>query len=207
MPRRKSIEIAKAQQNTQSIFNQLRWGESYTSLLLGIIVVIVGVLLTVSFIRNRSVQERITQQVSSDKTENVEKTKPTANTVDASMYTVVQGDTLWSIAEKSYKTGYAWRDIASANKIEDPTLLEEGTKLTIPKVDPQIIATEIQESLPAPPQKITVDTYTIAKDDTLWDIAVRAYGDGFRWTEIAQANNLVNPDLIFSGNTLTLPRS
>ncbi|PIZ97158.1 MAG: lectin, partial [Candidatus Levybacteria bacterium CG_4_10_14_0_2_um_filter_35_8] len=38
------------------------------------------------------------------------------------------------------------------------------------------------------------------------NIAVRAYGDGYRWVDIARANGLENPDLIFSGNVLKIPR-
>jgi nucleoid-associated protein YgaU len=40
----------------------------------------------------------------------------------------------------------------------------------------------------------------------LWTIAVRAYGDGYKWTEIAKANKLVNPNLIHPGNVFVLPR-
>lgn len=37
-------------------------------------------------------------------------------------------------------------------------------------------------------------------------IAVRAYGDGYRWPEIAQANDLEDPDIIHVGDSLTIPR-
>ena len=50
------------------------------------------------------------------------------------------------------------------------------------------------------------DKYTVQKGDTLWDISVRAYGDGYRWVEIAEANALTNPDLIHSGNEFVIPR-
>jgi nucleoid-associated protein YgaU len=54
--------------------------------------------------------------------------------------------------------------------------------------------------------KISGNTYTVVRGDNLWNIAVRAYGDGFRWVEIAKANKLVNPHLIHAGNKFTLPR-
>lgn len=47
--------------------------------------------------------------------------------------------------------------------------------------------------------------YTVEKGDTLWDIAGKLYGDNFKWTEIAKANNLVNPDLIHPGNVFIIP--
>jgi nucleoid-associated protein YgaU len=49
-------------------------------------------------------------------------------------------------------------------------------------------------------------SYTAQAGDTLWDIAVRAYGNGEKWTEIAKANNLTNPQIIHRGNSFTLPR-
>jgi len=52
------------------------------------------------------------------------------------------------------------------------------------------------------PEKI----YTVVAGDSLWNIAVREYGDGYAWTKIATANNLINPDLIHAGNVLRLPR-
>jgi len=48
--------------------------------------------------------------------------------------------------------------------------------------------------------------YTVARGDNLWNISVRAYGNGFAWGEIAQANNLSNPSIIHAGNVLNLPR-
>lgn len=47
--------------------------------------------------------------------------------------------------------------------------------------------------------------YTVVQGDSLWNIAVAKYNDGYRWTEIARLNNLDNPDLIHPGNVLQLP--
>lgn len=44
-------------------------------------------------------------------------------------YTVKKGDTLWDLGQKY---GVAWQDIAAANGITEPRLLQIGTKLTIP---------------------------------------------------------------------------
>jgi nucleoid-associated protein YgaU len=55
-------------------------------------------------------------------------------------------------------------------------------------------------------QQITGDSYTVVHGDNLWDIAVRAYGDGFQWVKIAEANNLANPSLIHAGNHFVIPR-
>jgi len=55
-------------------------------------------------------------------------------------------------------------------------------------------------------ESIDGDKYTVQKGDTLWEISVRAYGDGYKWVEIAEANDLANPDLIHRGNEFVLPR-
>jgi nucleoid-associated protein YgaU len=48
-------------------------------------------------------------------------------------------------------------------------------------------------------------TYTVKAGDDLWDVAVAVYKDGYRWSEIAKANNLTNPNVIHSGNVLNIP--
>lgn len=121
-------------------------------------------------------------------------------------HTVVEGETLWSIAEDSFGSGYNWVDIKKANKLENETL-EVGQKLVIPE-DISLKEPTVSEDFKVETSTTSIenDTYTVVKGDTLWDIAVRAYGDGYKWTEIAEANNLKNPDIIHSGNILVLPR-
>jgi len=50
-----------------------------------------------------------------------------------------------------------------------------------------------------------VKTHTVAKGEHLWQIAVDFYQDGYKWTEIAKANELVNPDVLTEGQVLVLP--
>lgn len=118
-------------------------------------------------------------------------------------YVVKNGDSLWSIALANYNDGYKWTEIAKANKLANPDQIDSGTKLTLPVISVQ--TTIAQEAL-VTENKITNSSYVVVEDDNLWTIAVRAYGDGFKWTEIARTNNIPNPDLIYPGNTLTLPR-
>ena len=46
--------------------------------------------------------------------------------------TVHQGDSLWSFSAKEYGLCSSWREIATANGIENPRLLDTGTMLRIP---------------------------------------------------------------------------
>jgi nucleoid-associated protein YgaU len=50
-----------------------------------------------------------------------------------------------------------------------------------------------------------VRTYTVIPGDTLWGIATMYYGDGSRYPEIAAANGIENPNLIFPGQTFIIP--
>ena len=109
--------------------------------------------------------------------------------ISTKVHTVVKGDNLWNIAVTYYGDGFKWVEIATENKLDNASIIEVGQELTIPNVD-----------------SITTATYEVVKGDNLWDIAVRAYGDGYKWVEIANANNMLNPSIIHSGNILVLPR-
>jgi nucleoid-associated protein YgaU len=149
-------------------------------------------------------------------------------------YTVQAGDDLWKIAEKAYNDGYQWQAIAKANNITNPNMVVAGMKLQLPesdtiaqvsqaptptvtvKVTPTVVAKATITQAPVlggnqtptgpPAQAIVGSTYTVKHGDSLWDIAVRAYGNGYRWVDIARANNLQNPNIIHTGNVFTLPR-
>lgn len=122
------------------------------------------------------------------------------------VHTVAAGESLWSISEDVYGSGYNWTDIMSANNLESESL-EVGQEITLPDVPAkQPTATKEVITISSSTQAITEDSYTVAYGDSLWDIAVRAYGDGYKWVEIAQANKLDNPNIIHPGNVLTLSR-
>jgi len=219
--------------NSQSF----RIGNSYVNLAVGIIVVIAVAALVVGLIRNGKIQ---TPGENQEETQNMQEATLPAK------HTVAQGEDLWKISEKYYKTGYNWVDIAKENNLSDPNAIETGMELTIPDVAirnqgteevaqaipspvatqaapatqgpqateaPKATVTSAMEQKPAESQAPTQDvgaisgnSYTVVKGDDLWDIAVRAYGDGYKWVEIARANKLVNPDVIHPGNVFTLPR-
>jgi len=136
-------------------------------------------------------------------------------------YEVAEGDTLWSISEKVYGTGFNWQMIADSNNITDPNNIEKGTKLKIPSLTPTASAEEPSEAMeesaepteaPAEGEKMdeektsSATEYTVVAGDSLWKIAVAQYNDGYKWVEIARANKLSNPDLIHPGNKFVLPR-
>jgi nucleoid-associated protein YgaU len=194
----KAGKVATHSAKRDGFLSQIKWGESYTSLFLGAVVVVVALVLVFSFIKSRNNLNR-GQTGSTSTVANEQATQKMPKT-----YTVKSGDYLWSIAEKIYGSGYNWVDLANANNLENPGIIYAGTKLVVPNVAPKTLTAQNNPVEVANP--ITGSTYTVEKGDYLWSIAIRAYGDGYQWVKIAKANNLTNPDLIFSGNVLQLPR-
>ena len=174
--------------------------ESYISMGLGLLVVIVAGLLLFNFLRaNRGKAIQTTQNQSiNQETQG----KPVLSL--PSNYKVDQGDSLWTIAEKYYHSGYNWVTIASANKLENPNIVVVGQVLSIPNAE---VISPIQKNTSTMPlEKIEGSSYTVVKGDDLWQIALRTYGDAHAWIKIAEANKLDNPNLIHTGNVLKIPR-
>ena len=144
---------------------------------------------------------------------------PQIMTKNKNVWIVQKNESLWIIAEKKYTSGYNWVDIAKANNLANPSDIHVGDRLILPNVTPgpstiatvKATVTTNDEQFSSTKQvktanAITGKSYTVVHGDTLWNIAVRAYGDGYKWPTIAKANSLVNPGLIHSGNVLKIPR-
>lgn len=181
----------------KGFLKNLKLSESYISMILGLLVVVVIGILLFNFFSSRG-----KPGVPAEEGKTTEE-KQLAELPLPTTHTVQEGESLWVIAEKYFNSGYNWVNIVEANQLSNPDYLEVGQTLTIPKAEPILPVTGISEASPSP---ITEVSYTVVEGDDLWDIAVRAYGDGYQWSNIAQANNLANPDIIHVGNVLTLPR-
>jgi len=107
-------------------------------------------------------------------------------------YIVEPGDTLWSIAERFFGDGNRYKEIAELNNLADPNIIHAGQELVIQRFS----GDDEEEPLPA--------DYIVQEGDTLWSIAERAYGDGSKYTELAEKNGLGNPELIYPGQRIML---
>lgn len=107
-------------------------------------------------------------------------------------YIVEPGDTLWSIAERFFGDGNRYKEIAELNNLADPNIIHAGQELVIQRFS----GDDEEESLPT--------DYIVQEGDTLWSIAERAYGDGSKYTELAEKNGLGNPELIYPGQRIML---
>ena len=248
MPGRKTISSKNKKNRGIDWGELLRLDESYTSLILGVVVVILGSLLLITLVRNKQTGNNLHQETSSIsiaptqiaqkvfvtktpvihiRTKSTPKPtrvllptiKPTSapspkrpnKLVKETRYIVKADDNLWNIALLHYGSGYNWVEIAKVNHITSPGLIYKGNVLELPSEKPiQIAASNTvqtpQQSVQDVGPKIIGNRYIVEKGDNLWNIAIRAYNSGYMWTKIAQYNHLTNPDLIFSGNVLTIPR-
>ena len=117
-------------------------------------------------------------------------------------YVVQPGDTLYAI---SRQTGVAVSEIAAANNLVNPNYIYPGQVLIIPEGGqvpaPPPEATPLPTQLPDIPTGPS-GTYVVRPGDTLSQIAVI---HGVSILSLVQANNLVNPNLIYAGQTLIIP--
>ncbi|WP_119069934.1 LysM peptidoglycan-binding domain-containing protein [Aggregatilinea lenta] len=112
---------------------------------------------------------------------------PTATPVPVSQTYVVQwGDTLYSIAQRFGVTQAA---LAQANNIAATSWVYAGQVLVIPGVG-------------TTPPPVSGTTYVVQRGDYLVSIAARY---GLIWWQLAQANNIQPPYVIYPGQTLVIP--
>ncbi len=145
-------------------------------------------------------------------TSNVTKTPvPTATPVlpddftSSFVYTVVSGDTVWGIAQRFKSTVAA---ITKVNGLSDAGYLSIGQTLVIP-VKGDATTPPTFTPIPQPTSTTTggssgsgLGSYTVQSGDTMYALARR-----FNTTvaTLAQLNNIVNPNLIYPGETLRVP--
>lgn len=205
---------------------EVKSNQSRLSMVLGaLIILVVGILVFNYFSKGRETLGPAQQ------TETVEEDVSPQNL--PGKYTVKENDTLFLIAEKYYKDGFKFTEIAKANNLSDVNALETNQVLEIPKLaevvaevppspSPSLDASPSPDPSPVETPKeelgvgggdttiwgprITQDSYTVVEGDWLSKIAGRAYGDIYAYKKLAEINNIPNPDLIFPGQVLKIPR-
>jgi len=182
--------------NLKSLLKALKLNESNISMILGALVIVVVGVLVINYFKGREKGTTLPTGITSEEQGKISLPRT---------HTVVKGENLWKIAETYYESGYNWVDIAKENKLTNSGKIEVGQVLTIPNVK-QKTATVAETKIVSPEASINTSTYTVIKGDNLWTIAVKAYGDGYKWVEIAKENKLANPNLIHAGNVLILSR-
>ncbi|MFA6007639.1 MAG: LysM peptidoglycan-binding domain-containing protein [Candidatus Shapirobacteria bacterium] len=175
--------------------------EDIISMFLGLVVVVVLALILVNFIEKRKGNVEvpgISDQLKIEETKNLGNNENNVGNV-----VVQKNDSLWKIAVKTYNDGYKWTEIAKANNLKNPGILYVGQKLVLPRIEKTVATTEIEENITVVNQN---SEYTVVRGDSLWKIAIKVYGDGYKWTEIWQSNRnkLNSPDKLEIGMKLLI---
>ena len=216
--------MKKGQSTEKRIKNILKFfkmNENTISTLMGAVVIVVIAGLIFNYFRTANLKTWQGILLNDEQAATTEKDDESTNDKIIATYKVVKGDDLWHISEKYYKSGYNYVDIMSENKISGKGVITPGMDLRIPKVEPKkITVVEIKTDITisdkgdiVKPEVKTTEApieageYTTQKGDSYWKLAVRAYGDGFKWTKIYWANKKIfaNPDLIFTGVKISIP--
>lgn len=200
----------------KQLLKTIKLNESLLSMIFGVVtVILIGVLVLRMYSANKpaitaeSEKTEVVMEKVGDVPVEIKEDGKKYPTELPETYKVEKGDHLWKIATKLYGSGYNWVDIANENKLTNASSISEGQELKLPKtavktLEPAKETVKVAEV--SAPTKIEGDSYTVVKGDHLWKIAVAAYGDGYKWVEIAKANELAHPSYIEVGQTLKLPR-
>ncbi len=127
-------------------------------------------------------------------------TPPVADVMPVSTYTVVRGDSLWSLAKKHNLTV---AELAATNSLSASAPLQLGQRLVIPgKSAASVAETPAVSAPPAPKPTSESVTHVVKAGETLGAIA-RKYQ--VTVGEIATANNITDPAKIRPGRELIIP--
>jgi lipoprotein-anchoring transpeptidase ErfK/SrfK len=111
-------------------------------------------------------------------------------------YVVKPGDNLFRIA---LNHGLTTQELASANGITNLSRVYAGQVLRIPSPGSTTVASPAPTTRTVP---TTSSTYTVKQGETLYRIAVN---HGVSVQALAQANGILNPSHIYTGQRLTIP--
>ena len=151
----------------------------------------------------KATDEAMITPAQSEETTTSTSAQPTAQPKE---HMVQVGESLWSIAEKVYGSGNAYVELAKANGLANPDLIDVGQKIMLPAMSaPSASKGDILDSgiTTVNPNSIPA-TYTTVEGDSLWIIAEKVYKNGSEWTKIASLNNLSQPDYINPAQVLKL---
>ena len=221
MPRpKKTTKIREESSLLQKIQEELQLNQSYVSLVLGLLIVLVAGILLFNYFKGNQPTLGPAQQTEIAGEDVTPENLP-------GKYTVKEGDTLFAVAQKYYNDGYKFNEIVKTNSLTDENSIQVGQVLEIPKLETETAVAEVTPTItetPSPTEeltetavggaenqtiwgdKITSESYTVVEGDWLSKIAGRAYGDITAYKKIAEANNISNPDLIYPGQVLKIVR-
>ena len=185
----------------EKLWEDLNLKQNWSNLLAGGLIVILGGITVYRFVNNVIIPKSgnsstVNESLKVAETGEFKNLNKDLLQVLPAKHTIIAGETLWSISEKYYKTGFNWINIAKENKLNNPDAIHAGNEIIIPSVG------DLNGDGAVTTESVKTGEYKIVVGDTLWNIAVKLYGDGYKWVELSHANNIINPDVIHVGNVL-----
>ncbi|MDJ0556582.1 MAG: alpha/beta fold hydrolase [Microcoleaceae cyanobacterium MO_207.B10] len=115
-------------------------------------------------------------------------------------YTIQPGDSLSQIALNTTGDANRYWDIANYNGISNPNLIYVGQQILVPGNSSTGNTVGVTTG-----NNDNWQSYTVQPGDSLWAIAQRTTGDGNRYWDIANYNDIDNPSAIYVGQEILVP--
>ena len=126
--------------------------------------------------------------------------------------TVLEGDSLWNVAERTLGDGARYPEIVALNAgitqadggaLDDDLWLAPGWQLVLP--DDAMVTVDVAGASDDDPAEPHAGTVVVEPGDTLWGLAEAHLGDGERFDELAAASGLADASSIRAGDVVVLP--
>lgn len=131
----------------------------------------------------------------------IEKNENIANE-QQEIYTIKEGDSLWTIGAHLYNDPIRYKEILAHNNGK----YTDGTQIKRNVLIPGKQLSYVKDSNNNKPLSDTT-IITLKSGDTLSDISHKYLGDASRWHEIANFNKITNPHSLQVGDTINIPNN
>jgi LysM repeat protein len=151
---------------------------------------------TTEEITEEETAEEMTEEATAEEETEADSQQQATSPTGEIIHVVAPGENLYRIG---LQYGMSWVPIARYNNITNPNRIVVGQEIIIPGTTSQP-----PTATPTPPDGSSFTNYVVQPGDTLNSIS-RKFGVSSQ--EIAEANGLVNPNLIYAGQVLKIPTS
>lgn len=143
----------------KNILKNIKLQESTISMVMGVLVIVIIGIFGINYFSQKDKEQKSNWQSNNNNEESVN-ISPTG-AILPTKHIIAENESLWSISEKYYGTGYNWVDIREANNLANPNQISVGTEIIIPDVEPRKIEKTVSPTVIAqvsPTNELTPST-------------------------------------------------